>query len=215
MMKIAVIGATGQIGRRSCSIALEKQYQVTALVRDPSRFPADLAAHVKLVRGDVGDSAVLHKVVEGQDAIVSCLGSGTGNENPHALSEGFALLMEAMNHHSVKKISVCLSTFLLWDQSKVPPFAKQVNEEHKLMWTSLKQSNSVTWTAVLPPGFTDEPRSGGKYLVKHEKLIGRRLSKDDLAEFMIECLTMPEHENQSCTIANSTEYLDAEMAQTS
>ena len=58
---------------------------------------------------------------------------------------------------------------------------------------------------------TDEPRSGGKYLVKHDKLIGRRISKDDLAEFMIECLSMPEHENQSCTLSNSTEYLDAEI----
>ena len=47
-------------------------------------------------------------------------------------------------------------------------------------------------------------------MVKHDKLIGRRISKDDLAEFMLECLTEPEHENQSCTLSNSTEYLDAE-----
>jgi len=211
-MKIAVIGATGQIGRRACSIALEKQYQVTALVRDPSRFPANLIDKVTIVRGDVCDGKAVDQVMAGQDAVVSCLGSGTGNDNPHAMSEGFEKLLEAMSRHSVKRISVCLSTFLLWDQSKVPSFAIDVNEEHKRMWSNLKRSKSITWTAVLPPGFTDEPRSGRKYLVKHEKLIGRRISKDDLAEFMVECLSMPEHENKSCTLSNSTEYLDAENA---
>lgn len=211
-MKIAVIGATGQIGRRSCKIALEKQYEVTVLVRDPTRLPKDLADKLKIVQGDVNDTKAVDKVVEGQNAVVSCLGSGTGNENPHAMSEGLDLLLDAMSRHSVKQISVCLSTFLLWDQSIVPPFAIRANQEHKRMWNSLKQSQCVTWTAVLPPGFSDEPRSGGKYLVKHEKMIGRRISKDDLAEFMVECLSMPEHENKSCTLSNSTEYHDAEIA---
>ena len=73
-MKIAVIGATGQIGRRSCSVALEKQYQVTVLVRDPSRLPPDLAANVNIVRGDVCDADAVEKVVKGQDAVVTCLG---------------------------------------------------------------------------------------------------------------------------------------------
>ena len=73
-MKIAVIGATGQIGRRSCSVALEKQYEVTAMVRDPSRFPSDLASRVKVVKGDVGDTKAIDEVVDGQDAVVSCLG---------------------------------------------------------------------------------------------------------------------------------------------
>ena len=49
--------------------------------------------------------------------------------------------------------------------------------------------------------------------MKHDKLIGRRISKDDLAEFMVECLTMSEHENKSCSLSNSTEYLDAELGQ--
>lgn len=73
-MKIAVIGATGQIGRRSCKIALEKQYEVTVLVRDPTRLPKDLADKLKIVQGDVNDTKAVDKVVEGQNAVVSCLG---------------------------------------------------------------------------------------------------------------------------------------------
>ena len=39
------------------------------------------------------------------EPFLSSTGSGTGNENPHALSEGLALLLDAMSRHSVKRIS--------------------------------------------------------------------------------------------------------------
>ena len=73
-MKIAVFGATGQIGRRCCDFGLEKNYQVTALVRDAARFPSDLKDRVRIVEGDVGDTEAVASAVQGQDAVVCCLG---------------------------------------------------------------------------------------------------------------------------------------------
>ena len=74
-MKIAVIGATGQIGRRCCSIAVEKNFLVTALMRDPSRFPADLLDKVNVVKGDVGNVQAIDEALVGKDAVVCCLGT--------------------------------------------------------------------------------------------------------------------------------------------
>ena len=73
-MKIAVFGATGQIGRRCCDFGLEKNYQVTALVRDAARFPSDLKDRVRIVEGDAGNAEAVANAVRGQDAVVCCLG---------------------------------------------------------------------------------------------------------------------------------------------
>lgn len=209
-MKLAIFGATGQIGRRCCSFAIETGCQVTALVRDPAKVQSDLTDQIRIIQGHVGDREAVGAVISGQDAVICCLGSGSGNDNPNFMSEGLDLILSSMKQFSVSRISVCLSTFLLWDPCKVPAFATRAHEQHNRMWNSLKHSEGIIWTAVLPPGFSDEPRSHGKYTVMHDKLVGRRISKDDLADFMLACLTQLEHENKSCVLGNTTEYLDAE-----
>jgi nucleoside-diphosphate-sugar epimerase len=71
-MKIAVTGITSGIGMRLADVALERGDSISALVRDPSRDDAArLAARgVRLVRGDLDDTAALREVARSADAFV-------------------------------------------------------------------------------------------------------------------------------------------------
>ena len=48
--------------------------------------------------------------------------------------------------------------------------------------------------------FSDEQSS--KYTVKHGSSPGRTIARCDLADFLIESLSTPEHYNEICGIAN-------------
>ena len=70
-MKIAIIGATGNVGSRILAEAMHRGHNVTALARNPSRFQGQ--AHVTPVPVDVTNADALIRSLQGHDAIVSAL----------------------------------------------------------------------------------------------------------------------------------------------
>ena len=71
--KILVLGATGGTGRQIVSQALARGHEVTALVRSPEKV-SDLKG-AKLIVGDVRDEKALREALNGQDGVVSALGT--------------------------------------------------------------------------------------------------------------------------------------------
>jgi len=71
-MKIVVIGATGNIGRRIAKEALSRGHQVIGVVRDPSAVQAP-DPRVRLVKGDATRPDDIADVVKGADAVVSAI----------------------------------------------------------------------------------------------------------------------------------------------
>lgn len=71
-MKIAATGITSGVGRRLCEMARERGFEVTGLVRDPSKLDARALGRlgVRVVGGDVGDGAALEEIARGADVFV-------------------------------------------------------------------------------------------------------------------------------------------------
>src|SRR6266498_4728605 len=71
-MKILVIGANGNIGRRVVAEAMARGHDVTPAMRDPdkNRDPASVPA----VAADVDDPSSIASAAAGQDAAVSVVG---------------------------------------------------------------------------------------------------------------------------------------------
>ena len=69
MARIALIGASGNVGTRILNELVSRNHQVTAIVRDPTKVPA--RAGVTAARGDVADPAGLAEALKGHDAVVS------------------------------------------------------------------------------------------------------------------------------------------------
>jgi putative NADH-flavin reductase len=69
-VKLAVLGATGSVGREVVAQALAIGDAVTVLVREKPG-PGELDEHVAVVVGDVSDPNAVSRVVEGSAAVVS------------------------------------------------------------------------------------------------------------------------------------------------
>lgn len=78
-MHVAVLAASGATGRQLALQALDRGHTVTALARDLTRL--DLPASDRLHRSvaDVNDPTAIQDALAGVDAVVSGLGTATGN----------------------------------------------------------------------------------------------------------------------------------------
>src|SRR5437773_2744203 len=92
-MRIALFGAGGMIGRRILEEALRRGHEVTAVVRDPTRF-SGAADRVAVVQGDVVDAASVAAAVRGHDAVISAVGPAhTPDARPQMLRDAARALM--------------------------------------------------------------------------------------------------------------------------
>ena len=72
-MRLLVLGASGQTGQQLVQQALEKNHEVTALVRDPSKLDIK-NDNLKVQKADIFNEEEMKGHLQGQDAVMSCLG---------------------------------------------------------------------------------------------------------------------------------------------
>lgn len=70
-MKIALIGATGNVGSRILAELLHRGHAVTAIARSPDAIPVQHGVTAK--RGDANDERALADLLKGHDAVISAL----------------------------------------------------------------------------------------------------------------------------------------------
>ncbi|KAF7280196.1 hypothetical protein GWI33_006301 [Rhynchophorus ferrugineus] len=200
---VAIFGSTGTTGQCVTETALRKGYKVQVLVREPGRLPDNLRTQIGLVQGDILSYADVLATVKDVDAVIVALGTRNDLKPTTDLSEGLKNIIQAMEASKVEPISVCLSAFLFFDidSGRVPDKMKDITAEHQRMYDLLKAS-SLKYVAVFSPHIADEPATG--YLVENEKYISRKVSKYDLAEFMVDSLDLTLHHRTFVGIASKS-----------
>jgi uncharacterized protein len=76
MARLLIVGATGSLGRHVLAQALAAGYQVTALVRNPSKLPAEARSRLSAHTGDLSvlSPRDIADLVRGHDALINCAG---------------------------------------------------------------------------------------------------------------------------------------------
>ncbi|KAG7333105.1 hypothetical protein KOW79_003240 [Hemibagrus wyckioides] len=182
-------------GLATLPIAAAAGYNVTVLVRDPSRLPADHKAS-RIVVGDVLNKEDVKKTLEGQDAVIIILGTRNDLSPTTVMSEGTRNILEAMKSRGICKVIACMSVFLLWDRAKVPSRMIPVTEDHDRMYMLLKESG-LDYVAVMPPHIADNHPLTEKYMVSMDMQRGRVISKHDLGHFFVKCLSTSEWDRKT------------------
>ena len=77
-MKIALYGPNGTIGKRILDEALGRGHEVTAVVRDPSKF-TEVNQNLFVEKRDIMDPASVASIAAGKDVVISAFGPGRGD----------------------------------------------------------------------------------------------------------------------------------------
>uniref|UniRef100_A0A182P9L2 Conserved oligomeric Golgi complex subunit 1 n=1 Tax=Anopheles epiroticus TaxID=199890 RepID=A0A182P9L2_9DIPT len=189
---------TGQCAVR---YALKKGLSVRLLVRNEATVPDDFKEKVEIVKGDVTSMEDVKKAVAGQELVCVVLGTRNDLKPTTAMSEGMSNIIAAMKEASLKKFSVCLSSFLFMEPDKVPAIFVNINGEHRRMLETVKGCG-LEYRAVLPPHIADEPQA--EFATAYDKSPGhsRSISKLDLGQFLVDCLFDEAHSGKNVDLLN-------------
>jgi putative NADH-flavin reductase len=166
--KLAVLGATGSVGRELVTQALAAGHEVTALVREPQR--SELDERVAIAVGDATGAEAARRTVEGSDAVVSALGHAKGAPDD-VLARATSTVITAMRSTGVDRL-VVLSSPAVVDTADRPNLfhgaarvllravMPAIVRDHR-MQARLIEESGLAWTIVRGPLiFTDGPYTG-------------------------------------------------------
>jgi hypothetical protein len=94
-VRLIILGATGSLGAHVLRNALGAGHDVSVLVRDPSRLPAEAREHVAIHTGDLS-VALRSDLVRGNDALINCAGNVADGERFVSLVDNVIASVESL-----------------------------------------------------------------------------------------------------------------------
>ncbi|MDN3546887.1 NAD(P)-dependent oxidoreductase [Mucilaginibacter aquaedulcis] len=175
-MKLAIIGATGNIGLTTVNEALQRGHEVTAIVRDAKKLDIK---NDKLTIGvaDVLNVDELAAVLAGHDAIVSAFNSSWTSPTMYDdFITGSKAIQQAVKQSGVKRLLVVGGAgsleiapgLQLVDSPDFPPEFKTGATAARDYLNILKEENDLDWTFLSPAIYLHPDSHGprtGKYRV--------------------------------------------------
>jgi putative NADH-flavin reductase len=203
-MRIALFGATGGTGRQVLDQALAQGYAVSALVRDPSKI-AERTGLTSVV-GDVLDQAATTRCIQGADAVICVLGSHGSREPIEAT--GTRTILDAMHDTGVRRLIAVTSlgvgdsreqinwAFRVIMDLTLKPIMMAKEEQERLI-----KASGLDWTIVRPGGLTDGPRTGAYRFGRDRSIKGGRISRADVADFVLRQVNDPTFIHQTPAVS--------------
>jgi len=209
-MKLAVFGATGGTGKQLVEQALAAGHEVVAFARDPSKLTTR-HERLTIAPGDVTDQAAVECAVNGVEAVISVLGP-RDNDRSKPITRGTQNILAAMKKYGVRRF-VLSSTPSASDPNDLPDFRFKIAiglvrltlrsaYEDIVNTAQVVRASDCDWTIVRVSMLTDAPKTGVVKVGHVGKTMGMRLSRADLAEFMLEQVQDAKYLRQAPAISN-------------
>jgi putative NADH-flavin reductase len=190
-MHIALFGATGGTGRQIVAQSLAAGHTITALVRDPAKL-SESDPRLTLVVGDVLDSTVVAKTVQGADVVVVTLGNSPNNPE-RVVSNGTANIVAEMQRQSLRRIVVITSLGVGDSKDQVPFFFRMLMQtalraamKDKEAQEEIIRNSGLDWTIIRPGGLTDGPRTDAYTAGVDATIQASQVSRADVAAFVVQ-----------------------------
>ena len=207
-MKVLVVGAGGKTGRAVVEQAVAAGHEVTAFVHHADGYDV---AGVRVAQGDAADSVSVDAAVQGQDVVLDTIGGKTPNEDTTLESSAASTIVAAMQRHSVRRLVVTSTLGVGDSKANAPTDVQQLLTtflrgavKDKAAMESAVEASGLDWVILRPAILTDDPATGNVRIYTPESGDkAHKLTRADLASFIIAQLTSDEHLHQAVTIANS------------
>ncbi|MFD6895212.1 NAD(P)-dependent oxidoreductase [Rhodococcus sp. NPDC060086] len=159
-MKIALLGATGNVGSRTLAEAVSAGHEVVAYVRRPEAVPS--GPGVTVVKGELDDGPALTRALEGSEVLIVAV---TGSMRDTSFTQRmYPTVVKAAKDAGVARL-VVVSVFGAGDTAgKASGIAKLVYRTvlrgflgDKAKSESLVVESGLEWTLVYPVNLKDAP----------------------------------------------------------
>ncbi|KAH7059469.1 hypothetical protein BKA57DRAFT_444929 [Linnemannia elongata] len=214
---LLVLGANGRTGLEVVRQGLERNYRVTAFVRDDKLLLEDTTLrknqNLLIVRGSPTSQADLDRCVEGQDVVVNVIGARLMTNDATIGSHSQVVLNNALKKHGVRRLIVvtsygCLGlrNYLINTRNLFSRVFMTGILKDKVLQEDIIQRDSefLDWTIVRPITLKDGDLSQ-KYYVSSEALPKANkvkvLTRKDLAHYIFTIINRPQEYNTIRSIA--------------
>lgn len=200
-MKVALIGATGQVGSRLLAELTRRGHTVSAIARNPEKAPKGPLVVAK--RGDVGDKAALAAILRGHDAVISSV---------RFLDTDPAALVDAVRSAGVKRYLVVGGAGSLEVAPGVPlistpqfPAAYKAEAGAGAQFLDyLRGVQDLDWTFLSPSAMFVAGERTGKFRLGKDQLLtnekGSSISFEDFAIALVDEIEKPAHVRERFTV---------------
>jgi putative NADH-flavin reductase len=212
-MKIAIIGASGQIGAFIRDEALTRGHQVTAIVRHPEKI-ALRNPRLTVMKADILKDNV-DGLVKGHDAVISAYNPGWSY--PDIYNEqikGAEAIISGVKKSGIKRLlfvggagslEVAPGVQVL-DTATFPENTKGGVLATRETLYMLRKEKELEWTFLSPPTSIKPGERTGHYRVGKDQLLKNekgesKISTQDYAVAMLDELEKPQHTRERFTVA--------------
>lgn len=185
-MKILVIGANGQIGKRLVRLLADSDHDVRAMVRKKEQRAGLEALGAEVVLGNL--EGEFEHSLEGCDAVVFTAGSGpsTGADKTILIDMWGAMkTMDACTEKGIKRY-IMVSSRNAGDPDNGPAKIRHYNVAKHIADEHLRNSN-LDYTILRPGKLTDDKGTGHITTTRPESDL-QSISRDDVAACIVFCL---------------------------
>jgi putative NADH-flavin reductase len=201
-MKIALIGATGNVGSRIVAEALRRGHEVTAIARDVSKLTP--RPKLKLTTGDVSDERALAKALAGHDTVISSV---------RFLTPALDNVVAAAKEAGAKRLIVVGGAgslevapgLALVDTPDFPAAYKAEASAGREFLARLRRESGLDWTFLSPSAFFHAGERSGKFRLGGDQLLvaadGKSsISYEDYAVALLDEIETPQHSRRRFTV---------------
>jgi putative NADH-flavin reductase len=192
--KIAVLGASGNVGKRIVALASKLGFEVVCQTRNAAKI-GDTGSRVQVQVFDPKDAASLDTFVTGAQAVIFALGV----DKPGAttfFSEVTAALLPAMKKQGVRRLIAITGVGagdtrghggFVYDWIVFPLFTRKIYADKDRQEAMIAASN-LDWTIVRPAPFSEggAARPLEIYTKIQPDTVLRKIARDEVAAFVVE-----------------------------
>lgn len=208
-MKILVIGAAGKTGTEVVKQALAAGHEVTAFVHQAENYQV---ADVRVVEGDATDSDGMNAAVLGQDAVLDTIGGKTPYKTTTLEASAATNIIAAMQRQGVRRLVVTSmlgegdskeNAPFFYERLLISTFLRGANKDKANMESAVESSN-LDWIILRPAVLSDDAATGHVQVFEADSgEKAHKITRADVAAFMIDQLSSDQYLHQAVTIANS------------
>ncbi|HET7616775.1 MAG TPA: SDR family oxidoreductase [Bacillales bacterium] len=207
-MKVLVIGANGNIGKKLLPILHEHSHEARAMIRDESQ-KSDLDSRAEVVVADLEKD--FGHAFEGCEAVIFTAGSGahTGPDKTELVDrQGAMKAVDLAKDHGVKRFLI-VSSMNADTPDNGPEFMKHYykakgDADHHL------QQSGLDYTIVRPGRLSDDPGNGK--VEASEKIENRSRERDipreDVAKVMVTALDNKNTRNRTFEVLSGEDSIE-------